>query len=870
MGGVGRFSQAKPSAVLEFTGMADCFSRTLTTGVDQGAAFTGSAGDDIFIADNSTAAIVTSVADNINGGSGNDTLTIYGFDNATDGTPQISNIETIVVSNSVATTAISLVNATGLSSVVVKDAAGATTTTVGNGVSVTLLSNDADTAQVVNYGSTATSANLVLNDVVTTTTVDVEAQGALVTVLNISTTGVASTVGQLEVDAAMATVNITGDKDLTITDAVEDAVNTINAVNFTGKLSLSVVNPTDAGAVSGVDGVDVTINTGSGNDTVTATTPDATDEIAINTGAGDDTVVIDATKALELATSSTKGDSIDGGTGTDTLSVAAALGADLTGIVSGFETLKITSLLTMDMSANKLGITNFVIDADTTLSNLGATTTATIGNTGVDLTATILTLGTADTLTVTLESNTTTGSDIIANSHDVINIVSSKTSSDASTVVNELENLSSATSAAALNVSGTQALVIQSMALKAAASVTNTSTGALTSTFSTSLGSYSGSAAADTLSLVAGNLAQGKTFNGGAGTDSLTVSATASQDMGILALTGFETLNFTTSGANAVDLRNVTDLTTLNIAAATAGTDTLTISRIGADTTLKIGAATTAIVTTVNSGTAQKVAVSANVTSTALTLDSGTTSLTLTFDNGDATTAETMGTITTLTGTSLTTITVLGNDDANLGTIDAASVNTINASASKGNLTVTGTSTATSITGSAVGDTITGGSGVDTINGGAGADTLTTGGGLDILTGGDTTALDTFTISGAAAGTATSQITITDFKTAANNTANSAVIADTLVLKDAGNITGTGVVAGAATNLVGAASLAAALDLLAAGNGGVNAAITFGVYGGDTYVVIDNTAGATLAATDAVIKLTGVTTMVAADMSYAA
>jgi Ca2+-binding RTX toxin-like protein len=40
--------------------------------------FTGTVGNDSFIADNS-GTNVTSLADSLNGGSGNDTLTVYGF-----------------------------------------------------------------------------------------------------------------------------------------------------------------------------------------------------------------------------------------------------------------------------------------------------------------------------------------------------------------------------------------------------------------------------------------------------------------------------------------------------------------------------------------------------------------------------------------------------------------------------------------------------------------------------------------------------------------------------------------------------------------------------------------------------------------------
>ena len=65
-----------------------------------------------------------------------------------------------------------------------------------------------------------------------------------------------------------------------------------------------------------------------------------------------------------------------------------------------------------------------------------------------------------------------------------------------------------------------------------------------------------------------------------------------------------------------------------------------------------------------------------------------------------------------------------------------------------------------------------------------------------------------------------------------------------------------GVLTAAATDLSGAADLTAALKLLAAGDGGTNAAVTWGTYNGNTYLVEDLTDGA-LATTDVVVELTG-------------
>ena len=196
--------------------------------------------------------------------------------------------------------------------------------------------------------------------------------------------------------------------------------------------------------------------------------------------------------------------------------------------------------------------------------------------------------------------------------------------------------------------------------------------------------------------------------------------------MGILALTGFETLNLTTNGANAMDLRNVTGLNTIAVD-VTAATDTLVISRMNSETVLKFGLATAdiaSVTTTVASGTTQSVTMAGANDVTLLNLDSGTTKLKLAFDDGDATASDVLGVITTITGTSLATIEVSGKDDANLGTITATTVTTIDASALTGDLTVTASTTGTTITGGAGADTITGAAGDDVIRGGKGNDTI--------------------------------------------------------------------------------------------------------------------------------------------------
>lgn len=151
---------------------------------------------------------------------------------------------------------------------------------------------------------------------------------------------------------------------------------------------------------------------------------------------------------------------------------------------------------------------------------------------------------------------------------------------------------------------------------------------------------------------------------------------------------------------------------------------------MSADTTLNFGSDTGAVVTTLNSGTTQKIAFGGNFTAASVVLDSGTTKLTVTSSDGDTTADEAGGVFTSLSGTSLATIVLDGLDRTNLGTV-GTTVTSIDASASKGGLTVTASATATSIVGSQAADTITGGGAADTIQGGKGDDILSGGAGAD-------------------------------------------------------------------------------------------------------------------------------------------
>jgi hypothetical protein len=702
----------------------------LTTGVN---AFTGGAGNDTFTADN-TVNGQFSAADTLNGGAGDDSLTIYGTTGGVT-VAKVSNIEHITVDSMVDTAAWNLSTVIGAKDVTVSRAAGDATVTVAAGVDVTLFSNvNAAKTETVIFSATQTSAKVNLDTVVGT----VDVQGAAIATLNVNTSNAASTLAALTTAAATTTINVTGSQNLTVTANLDNEVSKVDASTFTGKLNIS------AGAVAddGTTAVDLTIIGGTNNDTLSIVgETDAAAKTSVNAGAGDDTVKV---TAIQIATDAL--DTLNGGAGTDVLSVdyaatATALTTDLSATVSGFESATLTSsagggaqTFVFAEGTAKTGLGAFKINgldaADSfSITGLKAAATVTVSSNQVGVAAAINTDTTADTVSFVLDGTTLTGA-LTATNYETVNIASNKDSSDNT---NSLASVA-ASSAKTVNLTGSGALVGGTVTLASGATFNAAAyTGDLTATtFGASVKSYVGGSGKDQITLAAGDLKQGNTFAGGAGaSDKLTVTAGASQDMGILGLTGFETVNLTTSGANVADFRNVTDLATLNVSTG-AGTDDLTLNRLASTTQVTFHTAIDQVVTTINSGTTQKVGFDAAIAVASLTLDSGTTTLTVNSDNGNATADEAGGSFTAISGTSLATINVTGLDRTNLGTL-STTVTKVDASAATGGLTVTASATATSIIGSQAADAITGGGAADTIEGGKGADTISGGAGHDTI-----------------------------------------------------------------------------------------------------------------------------------------
>jgi S-layer protein len=361
----------------------------------------------------------------------------------------------------------------------------------------------------------------------------------------------------------------------------------------------------------------------------------------------------------------------------------------------------------------------------------------------------------------------------------------------------------------------------------------------------------------------AGNLAFGATVVGGAGVDTISVNAGVAAADGSV-VSGFEQLTLATVGTIALANFGNNTFSTVSVggdATATAsaisgisGQTVLVTGALGADLTLTYAGK-------VSIGTSDSQTIEfksdSGITATKQIVAADIETINLISTDTDATATLHANTV-LLTVAAATTINVSGNagvvlTNAGAGLIDA--VQTLNASGVVlGAVTSTGVTYAasynvvggvTTIIGSNGVDTLTGGSSTnDTISAGSGADIIAYSGGADTFTGG--AGADTFDIDALSAGTASSKLIITDLAVG-----DKIDVADI----DAGTISTTTL--GAAGSLGSAATFQNYLDNAAAGNGGTNALAKWFQFDGNTYLVIDNTAGATFAATDSVIQING-------------
>jgi len=359
-------------------------------------------------------------------------------------------------------------------------------------------------------------------------------------------------------------------------------------------------------------------------------------------------------------------------------------------------------------------------------------------------------------------------------------------------------------------------------------------------------------------------------IDGGRGTDTLSMGAAdaaalAQTTVFATSVSGFERLAIgSVDAATALDMAKLDDIAQLAVAGVTAGG--LTVTNLASGGTLELTAAVAAgssvSVKNAATGTADvltlKLAATDGFANTAAVTVADVETINIVTDDTDATAATTAFTA-MLNAAQAKTVKVSGDAGVDFtgSTLTAATLidgSGITATGAGGKLTVAAASLATTgvtvkggagddqITGnSAAGkvDTLSGGAGNDTITGGSGDDVLSGDAGKDTLTGGSGS--DIFVI--AVPATGAQYDTITD-----------ATAGDTIRFVDRGTET----FATAKVGLDAGATFQDYLNAAAAGDGSVNAAVSWFQFDGNTYVVQDLSAGASFVDNaDVVVELTG-------------
>ena len=552
-----------------------------------------------------------------------------------------------------------------------------------------------------------------------------------------------------------------------------------------------------------------------------------------------------------------------------------------------------------DVTAHNYTTLAVTSNALTNLNVLGGSGNITIAN--------ALTGNTATTLNLSVDG-VSGGILDDADVYTTLNVATKYTGTSTTATGSTLANVTS-TSVDDLNVSGDKVLTLTStagmtglinVAVTGTAGLTATfaegtmktidtsgTTGKATITFDATDATYTGGAGVDAvttsaiaptkaISLGAGNdsltLASGTTavtgaISGGEGTDTLSMVAadivTADNDLAFAALvTGFEALTVTGgTGAQAINLTNMG--ITSNITVAT-GDGTLTVNNIANGGTLTLTGDRAGDGVTLVNALFGAAAATTDVINVAMGAIAGFDGGTVTAANVETINLTALDLYTTASAHTLalvadkaTAVNISGNAGVNLTLTGSTKIATLDASASTGAVSVTSVSTAAiTMTGGSAADSLTAnGTTASTLIGGAGADTLTTNLGLTTLTGG--AGNDLFVISGASANGGI-YTTISD-----------ATAGDRIQLFDVAG--GTEVWNSTAVALASTASFSDYLNAASASTtGGANSELSWFAFGGNTYIVVDDSNNATFTAgTDGVVALTGVVDLSAASLNGA-
>lgn len=412
----------------------------------------GTGADETFIGYVGTGATL-GLADTINGAGGVNTLRIYS-DAATTVIPNtVTNIQNLLIndtaheSRNIATGDLSSFSKLTLQGGVNVD--GATiTVTLGSGDSLVIdgVQDVGDGAATVADGgisiaqaSTLTSTDLTLKDTgaaTANTATTVGLAGTGVTTANLSVTGT-NHVNLLNAGGALSTLNITGAGALTLYTDLDTTVTTVNASAATGAQSL-MLSGTVVRTVTGGSGDDV-FNLGSG---YVGGTTGATRDI-INGGAGTDTLTV--TKAIAQAIAAAQSNL----TSIETIAVSDGVDGSLN--------------LTYFTGATKLVLEAARAAAAATITVASGTTVQMKADAGdQDTTFTVTGTGTSDTMTLVLDSGVdfagTTGTAETFTGIETLNIQTQSTSVGTVNIFADATTMTATASTETINISGKTAI----------------------------------------------------------------------------------------------------------------------------------------------------------------------------------------------------------------------------------------------------------------------------------------------------------------------------------------------------------------------------------------------------------------------------
>lgn len=490
----------------------------------------GTAGDDVFKAPEGT----MSAFDTVDGGTGNDTLEVYGASAELKGT--YTNIENLVIVD--ATNAnndkdIDLSSFSGSftlkggsdASVTVKNVAGQKLVLDGTTKAITLTANMADTQTTANLvsqnaGNTVkfSLAGKALTDVnLVTDGANVDTISGTNTIKNVNVTATGDAEVTLENMAKLENVTVAGAGavDLTVTDSVK----TVDASANAGGVTVDLSNADEA-----------VFTGGAGKDSIIVSGSNAAHDL----GAGDDTLTF--SDAL-----GEKG-TVEGGEGTDTISVTATKLANLVtelknGDITGFEVLSVSDQVTAGVDMAKFsGIDHLVLEAgiaaSQTIANMQSGSTLELtDNAGNAFTVSVAGAdkATDDVLNIVLSkdgslvANTVTVKDV-----ETINIVADDSNDDANATHSMTLTADKATT---VKVSGDAGLTLSLTSPNVVKTIdASESTGDVNINATLNGVAFTGGAGDDTVTLGAGN-----TVTGGAGDDTFTISLnTAVNDRSVI------------------------------------------------------------------------------------------------------------------------------------------------------------------------------------------------------------------------------------------------------------------------------------------------------------------------------------------------